>query len=217
MQKHILGVLFDMDGVLVDSEEYICRAAIEMFNEKGLSVSPDDFVPFVGTGENRYIGGVAEKYDLPIDITQAKKRTYEIYAQLVKGKLTPLSGAAAFIDRCKSLGLKVAVASSADYVKVEINLRESGLGMERFDAIVNGLEVENKKPHPDIFLLAAQKLSIAPDRCLVAEDAPSGVKAALAAGCKCLGIMSGFEADQLAGAHWFARDLASAPNACIEW
>lgn len=56
------GVLFDMDGVLVDSESFICKAAVEMFEEKGLTVKKEDFIPFVGTGENRYIGGVAEKY-----------------------------------------------------------------------------------------------------------------------------------------------------------
>lgn len=55
------GVLFDMDGVLVDSENFICKSAVEMFEEKGLKVKKEDFIPFVGTGENRYIGGVAEK------------------------------------------------------------------------------------------------------------------------------------------------------------
>jgi len=56
------GVLFDMDGVLVDSESFICKAAVKMFEENGLTVKKEDFIPFVGTGENRYIGGVAEKY-----------------------------------------------------------------------------------------------------------------------------------------------------------
>ena len=55
----IKGVLFDMDGVLVDSESFICKAAILMFNELGINALPDDFIPFVGMGENRYIGGVA--------------------------------------------------------------------------------------------------------------------------------------------------------------
>jgi beta-phosphoglucomutase len=87
------GVLFDMDGVLVDSEEYICLAAIEMFKELGYTTTPSDFKRFTGTGENRYIGGVAEKYGIPIDINIVKARTYEIYGQLVRGQLTPLPGA----------------------------------------------------------------------------------------------------------------------------
>ena len=71
----IRGVLFDMDGVLADSEPFICQAAIMMFAETGLTVIPGDFKPFMGTGENRYIGGVAEKYGLKIDIEKAKART----------------------------------------------------------------------------------------------------------------------------------------------
>ena len=67
--SELQGVIYDMDGVLVDSEEFICRAAIAMFVEHGLEVSPDDFRPFVGTGENRYIGGVAEKYGLHLNLS----------------------------------------------------------------------------------------------------------------------------------------------------
>jgi cytidine deaminase len=62
------AVIFDMDGVLVDSEAYICRAACQMFKEWGQIVQPADFTPFIGTGENRYLGGVAEKYKLSVDI-----------------------------------------------------------------------------------------------------------------------------------------------------
>lgn len=79
----IRGVLFDMDGVLADSEEYICRAAIMMFAELGYTVEPDDFKPFVGTGENRYVGGVAEKYGIDVDIEKVKARTYEIYGDII--------------------------------------------------------------------------------------------------------------------------------------
>ncbi len=68
----IKAVIFDMDGVLTDSEPLINAAAIEMFREKGLRVRAEDFIPFVGAGENRYIGGVAEKYGLAVDIHEAK-------------------------------------------------------------------------------------------------------------------------------------------------
>ena len=73
MDKHtkIRAVIFDMDGVLVDSEPLINAAAIAMFKEKGLSVQPDDFLPFVGAGEDRYIGGVAEHYGFPLYVAAA--------------------------------------------------------------------------------------------------------------------------------------------------
>ena len=81
--RKIEAVIFDMDGVLTDSEPLITEAAVAMFQEKGLAVQPEDFRPFVGTGEDRYIGGVAEKYNFPLDIAAAKKRAYEIYLERV--------------------------------------------------------------------------------------------------------------------------------------
>jgi len=79
------AVIFDMDGVLVDSEPLINAAAIAMFRENGLVVQPEDFLPFVGAGEDRYIGGVAETYRFTLDLPAAKQRTYEIYLDLYVG------------------------------------------------------------------------------------------------------------------------------------
>ena len=131
----IKGILFDMDGVLVDSEAFICKAAIMMYNELGVKVYPDDFLPFVGMGENRYIGGVAEKYGIKIDIEKVKARTYAIYELIVKGKLDPLPGTHEFISKCRKKGFKIALATSADKVKMEVNLREIGLSETIFNEI----------------------------------------------------------------------------------
>jgi beta-phosphoglucomutase len=211
------AVLFDMDGVLVDSEEFICKAAMEMFREKELAVKPEDFIPFVGTGENRYIGGVAEKYNFPVDIEAVKKRTYEIYDIIVRNKLKALPGVKDFIKSCRNKDLKIAVATSADEVKMKINLREIGLPVETFDVTVNGLQIERKKPFPDIYLKAADLLGVLPESCLVVEDAPSGIKAARAAGMKCLAVMSSFTEIELKDADWIARDLNSIPEKVLNW
>ena len=194
----IQAVIFDMDGVLVDTEEYICQAAIRFFDENGLQVKAEDFLDFVGMGENRYIGGVAEKYNFPIEIHSAKTRVYEHYHDIVRGDLKPLPGVLKFINRCKSKNLKLAVATSADKPKMLINLKESGLSSEMFDTLVNGLDLKRLKPHPDIFLIAAERLDIPPENCLVVEDAISGVQAAKAAGCRCLGLMTTFSQEELA-------------------
>jgi beta-phosphoglucomutase len=201
------AVLFDMDGVLVDSEEFICLAAIEMFREKGLTVDPTDFLPFVGAGENRYLGGVAEQYDFPLDLEEDKARTYEIYTEIVADQLKPLKGVLDFIDLCKESGLKIAVATSADKIKMEVNLREIGIPEASFDATVNGLEIERKKPFPDIYLKTAKLLNVDPDECLVVEDAPNGIKAAKSAGMKCLAVATSFPAEELQEADWVASDL----------
>ncbi|MBN2165280.1 MAG: HAD family phosphatase [Marinilabiliaceae bacterium] len=82
---------------------------------------------------------------------------------------------------------------------------------------MNGLEVDRKKPFPDIFILAAKKLGLKPDECLVVEDAISGVEAAKAAGCMCLGLTTSFEKDKLMQADWISNTLDDAPIECIQW
>ncbi len=211
------GVIFDMDGVLLDSEPFICRAATMMFAERGLTVQPEDFLPFVGSGENRYIGGVAEKYGFPIDIDEVKKRTYDIYLEIIRGQLHALPGVHSFIAACHKARKKVALATSADFRKAEGNLREINLPLPTFDAIITGEDVVHKKPDPEIFLVAARKLGLDPRRCLVVEDAINGVAAARAAGSKCIALTTSFTREQLAGADWYAPNLAGAPLECLRW
>jgi len=206
------GVIFDMDGVLCDSEPFICEAACKMFERfHGVKVQPDDFLPFIGMGEERYVGGVGEKYGLKLTFPKAKLDTYEVYLEIIRGRLQPLPGVLKFVSHCKSLGLKVAVASSADMMKVKGNLTEVGLPLTTFDAVVCGDDVEKKKPAPDIFLMAAKRIGLDAAQCLVVEDAPQGIRAGKAALAKCLGITSTFSESTLreAGADWIARDLTT--------
>ncbi|MGO8692587.1 MAG: HAD family hydrolase [Rectinemataceae bacterium] len=209
----VKAILFDMDGVLVDSETFIVEAACAMFAERhGIVVSPAEFRPFVGMGEDRYLGGVAELHGVALDLTADKTRTYEIYGDVIRGRLKELPGAVAFVRRCRAEGIKTALVTSADAVKAEANLVELGLSRADFDAFVTGLDVERKKPHPDIYLAGARLIAVDPADCLVVEDAVSGAQAARAAGCSCLGITSSFSKAELAaaGASMFAKDLAHA-------
>jgi HAD superfamily hydrolase (TIGR01509 family) len=217
MNKLPYGIIFDMDGVLLDSEPFIIKAASQMFAEKGLKVQKQDFLPFTGAGEDRFIGGVAEKYNFPLVLTDAKDRTYDIYLDIIKGILKPLNGTREFIAQCRKMGKKLAVASSADWVKVKGNLNEIQIPAETFDAVIAGNDVTHKKPNPEIFLLAAKRIGLDPKDCLVIEDAPNGIKAGKAAGCKCLAITSSFTPSQLAGADFFAPDLANVPVDAINW
>lgn len=211
------GVIFDMDGVLVDSEPFIKEAGIRMFAEKGFSVREEDFLPFIGTGEEHSLSGVAAKHGIPYDAKHDKARTYAIYLELIRGRLQPLPGVFSFLAECRKHSLKMAVASSADAVKVVGNLHELGLSPESFDAIVNGSEVQRKKPAPDIFLAAAQRLSLPPTVCLVIEDAVAGVAAAKAAGARCLALTTSYPAERLSDADWIAADLAHAPPDILDF
>lgn len=213
------GVIFDMDGVLCDSERFICEAACRMFAERySLTVKPEDFIPFVGAGDDRYVGGVGEKYGIRCRLPEDKNRTYEIYLQLIRGRLDPLPGAVAFIGECRRRGLRLAVASSADRIKVEGNLAEIGVPAGTFDAVVTGSDVVKKKPDPEIFLTAAARLGLPAAECLVVEDAPNGIRAGRSAGARCLGLTTSFGADELraAGADWTAPNLENVPPALLD-
>lgn len=204
----IRAVVFDMDGVLTDSEPLINAAAVAMFRERGLAVEPEDFLPFVGTGENRYLGGVAEKYGYPLEIEGAKRRTYEIYLKFVPELLRAFPGAIDLVQQCRSAGLRVGVASSADLIKIEANLAKIGLPAGDWDAVVSAEDVVHKKPAPDIFLAAARKLGLAPEECVVVEDAVNGVQAAKAAGMRCVAVAQSFPADRLAEADLVHASIA---------
>jgi len=202
------AVIFDMDGVLADSEPLICEAACAMFLERGLTVLPEDFHPFVGAGENRYIGGVAEKYGLALDIVEAKARTYELYLEMVPDRLRVLPGAAAFVQACRAAGWLTAVASSADRIKVKANLEKIGLPVATWGAVVTAEDVERRKPDPAIFLTAAARLGVAPDACTVIEDAVNGIAAARAAGMRCIAVATTFPPDKLAEADVVRSSIA---------
>jgi beta-phosphoglucomutase-like phosphatase (HAD superfamily) len=227
------AVIFDMDGVLTDSEWFIAEAARLMFKETfGIEVVHGDFRPFVGQGENRFLGGVAEKYGLEdFDIDRDKGRTYGIYTGLIKGKLKPLPGSVDFVFRCRGLALKTALATSSDPVKMNASLEEVGLlniqiradkiglagalggaaGNNAFDAMVNGLDVERHKPFPDLFLEAAKRIETAPEYCWVIEDSLGGIKAAKTAGMRCLALLTSFPEEEVkkAGADRIAGDLSA--------
>ena len=215
------AIIFDMDGVLCDSEWFIAEAGRLMFKETyDIDVTHEDFHPFAGLGEYSFLGGVAEKYQITnFDKERDKNRTYEIYIELVKkpGALKLLPGAKEFLHHSRELGIKTALATSADQIKMMTNLEAVGLvnnemwsdniGLAAaieaaarnkvFDAMVNGLDVERKKPYPDLFLEAASRLDEEPSACWVIEDTPGGIKAAKAAGMRCLALLTSFPEEKI--------------------
>jgi len=215
--SHLRGVIFDLDGVLAISEPLLAEAAAALFAEKGHRLTAEDFRPYIGMGEDRYIGAPAEARGIAMDLPRDKARLYEIYEEVIRGRLQALPGAREFVAECRRRRLAIAVASGADRTKVVANLREIGMPEDMFDAVVDGTEVVHKKPAPDIFLEAARRLALAPGECLVVEDAVSGVAAARAAGMRCLALTTTFSAEELAGFDWIAADLANAPQEVLAW
>lgn len=213
------GVIFDMDGVLCDSEPFICEAGCRVLRERyGADVSHDDFKPFTGMGDDRFLGGTAHALGVEVALPEDKMAMYEIYLELIRSELEPLPGVRSFIKDCRRRGLKLAVASSADQVKVAGNLRELGMPPEQFDVVLTGSDVTHKKPDPEVFLKTADRLNLPPNCCIVIEDAPSGIQAGKSAGARCLGITSSFDPDTLrqAGADFIAPDLQHVPHGLFD-
>ena len=212
-----LGILFDMDGVLVDSEPVITAAACEALNRYGVPAKREDFKPFTGMGENRFIGGVAEKYGRTFELPM-KALCYEIYGQLVDRELKIYPGTKPMLEAFKAQDRVMALASSADLIKVRHNLRVAGIPFSTFRAVLTGDDVARKKPFPDIYLTAAERAGVPASDCVVVEDAVSGVRAAKAAGARAIAVTTSFGEAALreAGADAVIRDISELPEAVAQ-
>jgi HAD superfamily hydrolase (TIGR01509 family) len=199
------AVIFDMDGVLCDSEPIIAAAAAEALRRRyGIAATRADFLPFVGAGEDRFISGAAERYGVTVDLAIDKPLTYEIYLEMIPGSLRAIAGARDFVAGARSAGLRLALATSSDRPKLDGNLAAIGIPESMFDVVISAEHVTHKKPDPETFLRAVEWLGLPASRCLVIEDARNGVRAARAAGCAVLGIASSLSEPVLIGEGAFA-------------
>ena len=210
VRGRIRAIIFDMDGVLVDSEPAMYKASIEGLREFGIEARAEDFRPFVGTGEKSFIGNVVRLHG-GVYSDEMKDRVYEIYCRDVDKEIVRFPAVVPTVRKLREKGYLLAVASAADAVKVNANIRASGLRASDFGAVVKAGDVVNLKPAPDIFLKAASLLGVDPSECIVCEDAENGVRAAKAGGMYCLGITSTFSDGRLKelGADWTAADIGA--------
>lgn len=190
------GVLFDMDGVLVDSEAIMCESAILALREWNVQAVPADFDAFIGAGEDAYIGGVARRHGVPY-ATAMKDRAYAIYGVRAMATGIAFPGVGDLIRNLRAKGLRMGICSGADRVKVEVNIRALGVDLDAFACIVAGGEVARNKPAPDIYLLGLQKLGLKAAECVVVEDSLNGIQAGRAAGMRTIGIASTFDPGDL--------------------
>ena len=188
----INSILFDMDGVLIDSEFAIRTCCIEALKSYGINASHEDFFEFTGMGEDSFIGGVSRKYGKEF-LPQMKALAYKYYCEKANELVIVFDGIKEMLITLKSKGYKLAVASSADRIKVEINLECMKIDGDLFDAVITGSEIIHKKPDPEIYLTASKKISSMPENCVVIEDALSGIAAAKSANMLCIGVQSAFD------------------------
>lgn len=191
------AILFDMDGVLIESEFLMRKAAIQALADYGITAQHEDFLEFTGMGEDRFVGGVAEKYGHTY-VKAMKELAYDYFGQQVKELANVPSGVKEMLNTLHEKGLILAVCSAADLRKVKYNIQAIGVDARIFTALVTGSDVERKKPFPDIYLEGARRVGIDPKDCLVVEDAISGIQAAHAAGMDAVGVPTTFSKEELA-------------------
>ncbi len=208
------AILFDMDGVLIESEFLMRASAIRALADYGVQARHEDFLEFTGMGEDRFVGGVAEKYGLTYEFAM-KERAYDYFGQDVRAQAHVPAGVREMLLELHGRGLILAVCSAADLRKVRYNLMAIGVDENLFAALVTGSDVARKKPFPDIYLEGARRVGIPPEQCLVVEDAISGIRAAHAAGMDAAAVPTTFSAEQLqqeAGPEYLLSEISRLPT-----
>jgi len=179
--------IFDMDGVLIDSETFYTDMEQINFKQLGLNISHEEHITYQGTATDEMWKKIKEKHGVPYSIEELVKMTNDLTIPVFKNmeKMEPMPGVVKLLDNLKSRNIPLALASSSFPEAIEIVLDKTGL-RGYFDAVVNSRMVGKSKPAPDIFLLAAQKLNSAPEKCIVIEDSTNGITAAKSAGMFCI-------------------------------
>lgn len=178
------AIIFDMDGVLSDSEGVYDEALEVILARYGVQVPPGLPQTFRGISVRETWRRLGEKYlpDANVDELVDLEREY-FDARLNRGEIPPVPFAFEMLRGFREGGMKIAVASSNFRYRVDTVLRQNG-AQALVDAIATAEDVKRAKPAPDLFLLAARRLGVLPQNCLVIEDAPSGVEAARSAGMR---------------------------------
>lgn len=179
----IKGAIFDQDGLLFDTEVVFERSWLRAGEELGLPVTVQLTRSLSGCGRKELAIAIANAFP-GIDPEILVERAHNLAAE-AQMAMTPVikPGVREILECCRRHGIRTAVASSSMRHLVDHNLSATGL-TGYFDEIVTGRDVENGKPAPDIFLLAAFRIGVRPDQCIVFEDAFTGIRAAHAAGCQ---------------------------------
>lgn len=187
MTRAIRALIFDMDGLLVDSEPLAAKAMAEFLAQYGHTPRAEVAAKLLGRRLPDAVAIVREAYGLsePIDVLARQYSAMRLAA--LRGNLRPMPGAVEVISFAREAGLRMALATSSAREQANVALAEAGLA-GCFDTEVTGDEVERGKPAPDLFLTAASRLDVPPEACAVLEDSPLGIEAALEAGMRAIAV-----------------------------
>ena len=200
------GVIWDLDGVIVDSAPFHFEAWREFTASKGKTYTQEDFKKTFGMRNEDilfYIFGERLERKFLNPWSDEKE---ERFRELIQGKVKPFPGVLPLVRSLNVAGYRQGIASSTPLKNISLILTSLRI-IDVFNAIISGGEVARGKPDPEVFLKAAAGMSVAPDRCLVIEDAAAGIEAAKRAGMKSIGVTNTLSREQLASADRVVRSL----------
>jgi beta-phosphoglucomutase-like phosphatase (HAD superfamily) len=218
----MLGAIFDWDGVVIDSSRHHEESWNRLAREAGLSLPEGHFLKGFGMKNEVIIPGILGWTKDEGEIRRLSLRKEELYREIIREwGIEPLPGARPFLESLAAAGIPRVIGSSTHRQNIAASLELLGMAgyftrKEPCDLIVSAEDVKRGKPDPEVFLLAARRIGVRPERCVVFEDAPMGIEAALAGGMKAVGVASTHGADKLARAHRVVRRLDELPASDLE-
>lgn len=190
----IKAVIFDMDGLLVDSETLAMQATLEVVPALDIAFQPGEEKSMVGVSTKKFFTDLLEKHGSTMDPQIAVDIFDGIYEKSLSTNLKAFDGAKTLPQQLKDQGLKLGLVSGSTTVQVNIVLNFLGI-KDLFEVVISIDDVAHSKPNPEGFLLGAQKLGVAPEECVVLEDATAGVRAGKAAGMRVIGVRNNGDQD----------------------
>ena len=186
-QATLEAVLFDMDGVIIDSEPLWSKAEQQLLARRNLRYSSQLKTVMMGLDSSEAVGFLIKHYDLKESVSDVVAERNQLVADLFRQFLRPMPHALQLVRSVQAAQIKTGLVTSSPQDLVDLALSRLNI-TELFDLILSGDQVARGKPAPDIYLTAAEALGVSHENCLVIEDAPHGVAAAKAAGMCCLAI-----------------------------
>lgn len=211
--SHALGVLWDLDGVLVDTEEAHYYAWAKALNDHHIPFAREQFRATFGMNNAGILQLLLGSAFTPEALSVIGDEKEHYFREAIRGQAQLLPGVVEWLARLRAQGMRQAIASSAPSANIEAIVTELNLG-PYFEAMVSGADLPGK-PDPATFLLAAEKINCLPHHCLVVEDAIAGVTAAKRAGMKCLAVTNTNPASALQNADLITHRLDALPSDTI--